>query len=109
MARTAAAGDRFGDEEAVRSIVTEALRGLPVRIFLFGSRARREARPGADIDVALLSRAPIPRHVLSRLREELEESNILASVDVVDLSETSPALREEVLREGREWTVSHRA
>lgn len=95
-----------GDLETVRRIVTTALRGQPARVFLFGSRARGDQRRTSDFDVAVLAAHPLPRGLLGRIREELEESRVPVPVDLVDLAEASAALREQVLREGREWTVS---
>lgn len=97
------------DEELVRRIVTEALRGRPVRIFLFGSRARGDASVASDFDVAILPEEPLSRDVLSRIRESLEESCLPVTVDLVDLTDAPAALRAQVLEEGREWIVSRRA
>lgn len=96
------------NEDLVRSIVTEGLQGHSVRVFLFGSRARGDARPGSDFDVALLAKEPLPRDKLSRIREALEESHVPVTVDLVDLGEAPAALRAHVLKEGLEWTVSAR-
>jgi len=38
----------------VRHLVLEYLRPWQVRVWLFGSRARGDASPGSDIDIALL-------------------------------------------------------
>lgn len=97
------------DEELVRRIVTDALRGHPVRIFLFGSRARGDASSVSDFDVAILSDEPLPREVLSRIRESLEESRLPVTVDLVDLTAAPATLRARVFEEGREWTGSRPA
>jgi hypothetical protein len=100
---------RAGDLEAVRRIVTQALHGLPVRVFLFGSRARGDDRAASDIDVALLSSTPLPRDLSSRLREALEESHVPVAIELLDLSEAPASLRRRVLEEGHEWTGSEPA
>jgi predicted nucleotidyltransferase len=76
-----------------------------VRVFLFGSRARADAAPFSDIDIALLASAPLPRALLSRLRDALEESAIPVRVDLVDLEVADPAFRRAVLAEAVEWTA----
>lgn len=96
------------DEGIVRTIVLRALDGVPVRVFLFGSRARGDARRGADFDIALLGEGPLPAQLLAQIRDELEESVVTVPVDLVDLGEAPASLREAVLREGREWTASPR-
>ncbi len=88
-----------------RDIVARELRGLPVRVFLFGSRARGASVAGSDIDIALLGETPLPRPLLSRMRESLEESAIPVRVDLVDLAVTDDLFRDAVLAEAVEWTV----
>lgn len=94
-----------GDLETVRRIVLEGLRGHDARVFLFGSRARGDERATSDIDVAVLPLTPLERGVIAAIRDELAESHVPFVVDLVDLSETSPALRERALEEGVEWTA----
>lgn len=91
--------------EETRRIVLDAIRGQEIHAYLFGSRARGDARPGSDIDVALDAYdAAVPKAPLALLRERLEESLIPFEVDVVDLADAPETLRAAVLREGREWT-----
>jgi predicted nucleotidyltransferase len=85
------------------SIVRRIVGPLPVRVFLFGSRALGTGRPTSDIDLALLSDDPLPADPVVRLKDEFEESTIPYTVDVIDLSQVDEPLREKVLREGREW------
>jgi hypothetical protein len=54
--------------------------------------------------VAVLPLEPLPPGLLSGIREALEESTVLPNVDLVDLTEAEPALREQVEREGVPWT-----
>lgn len=83
-----------------------ALRGHPVRVFLFGSRARGDEGAASDIDVGVLPLAPIPTGLLAGIREELDESRVPYVVELVDLREAPSGLRERALREGAEWTSS---
>lgn len=91
--------------DAARRIVLDQLAGRAVRVFLFGSRARGQAAPGSDIDIALLAPTRLPRALISRVRESLEESTIPLRVDVVDLAVADEAFRRAVLAEGVEWTA----
>lgn len=88
-----------------RDIVARELKGLRVRVFLFGSRAHGRPAPSSDIDIALLAETPLPRAVLGRIREAFEESTIPFRVDVVDLAAADEAFREAVLAEAVEWTA----
>ena len=89
--------------EEVRRIVLDGLKGKRARVYLFGSRAAGKAGKFSDIDVAILPLESMPPAWLSGIREALEESRVLHSVDVVDLSEATPAFRERVEREGVLW------
>ena len=91
------------DLALARKIVLDGLAGYAVRVFLFGSRAKGEADRVSDIDIAIWPQENIPLGVFAQIREALEESDILYHVDLVDLSETNPAFRERVLREGIPW------
>jgi len=91
--------------DEVRRLIARRLSGMNVRVILFGSRARGDARPFSDIDVALDGgEKPVPRAALSLLREDLEESHVPFGIDVVDLFSAEPSLREVVRREGKIWT-----
>jgi predicted nucleotidyltransferase len=83
------------------SIVRRIVGSLPVRVFLFGSRALGTGRPTSDIDLALLSDDPLPADLVARLKGEFEESTIPYTVDVIDLSQVDEPLRERVWRERR--------
>ncbi len=91
------------DLAKVKKIVLRRLRGHPARVYLFGSRARGDARHWSDIDVAVLARKPLPGGLLSEIREELEESSVPYTVDVVDLAEAGAQFRSGVEREGVLW------
>jgi len=88
----------------VRRIVLRALEGRKAQVFLFGSFARGDESRVSDIDVAVLPADPLPAGLLFLIQEELENSLSLYPVDLVDLSETSAAFRERVLKEGVQWT-----
>lgn len=87
----------------VRRIVTAGLGGRRARVYLFGSWAKGEGTRFSDIDVAVLPLDPLPQGTLSEIREALEESLVVYSVDLVDLSETAAEFREKIEREGVLW------
>lgn len=86
----------------LRRLLEEYFRGRKVRVILFGSRARGQARPGSDVDLAFLSEEDLSED-LWVLREILEESHFPYKVDLVDLSKASPVFRQQVERDGVVW------
>ncbi|MEI7580209.1 MAG: nucleotidyltransferase domain-containing protein [bacterium] len=86
-------------------LVALILKRIPsARIYLFGSRARKTYKEGADIDVAIFVGEKIPRSVIYALYDDISEARIPVEVDLVDLFEASPRLLDEVKRDGVEWT-----
>lgn len=96
------------DLDEVRRIVLSGLQGHRVRVYLFGSRAKGQGGTSSDIDVAVLPLEldALPEGLLSTIRESLEESRVPFMVDLLDLSQTDPAFRARVLREGVLWSDS---
>jgi predicted nucleotidyltransferase len=91
------------DLESVRQIILDALRGYRAKVWLFGSQATGRARLHSDIDVAILPLEPLPKLTLFNIRDALEESDVIRTVDVVDLSETDESFRQRVEKEGIQW------
>lgn len=75
-------------EEQIRSRLISLCEGLPCAIYLFGSRARKEARRGSDFDIGIEG---LDRSSFFRLKMEIEtwieESPIPHSIDLVDFSQ----------------------
>ncbi len=89
--------------DQIESVVLSRVKNLPVKVYLFGSRAKGEARPTSDVDIAILATGSIPPNLLSELRYLLEESNIPYKVDLVDLASVDDAFREQVIKYGVLW------
>ena len=91
------------DLQTTRQIVLKHLEGRRAKVWLFGSHATGQARLQSDIDVAILPLESLPRLTISNIREALEDSNIIRTVDVVDLSEADDRIRQRVMKEGALW------
>lgn len=86
------------------TLITIIRRHVPeAKIFLFGSRARGDYNPVSDIDIAIDAGHALPMYLLSDIREEVEESLIPFSVDIVDMYQISKELREQVMKDRVEW------
>ena len=91
------------DIQQIRQIIQGRLAKYPVRLFLFGSHATGRARYASDVDIAVLPERELPLDLLSQVREDLEQSNVLYKVDLVDISRTDEVFRQRVFAEGVEW------
>jgi len=69
-------------------------------IWGFGSKARGKARPGSDVDVAVLLDGEISLVEELRLRAEVVETLRRDDVDLVVLNQAPPLLRYEVIAAG---------
>ncbi len=87
----------------IREVILSRLKGYRFQLYLFGSQAKRQAGKTSDIDVGILPNTPLPKGLLSEIREELEESHIPYPVDLVDLSRSSPEFLQNVRKEGVIW------
>ena len=73
-------------DEVVREIVSRLVRYFqPDRIYLFGSAARGEDRPGSDLDFLVLLPDEAPGELLVSGREYECLAGILVPVDVVPI------------------------
>jgi predicted nucleotidyltransferase len=87
----------------LKDLVLAFLRGEPVKVILFGSRARGDNSPASDVDIGIIPRGMIDAAKLALLREKIEDSNIPYKVEVVDFSHTSASFKEEALKEALVW------
>lgn len=87
----------------VREIVMRQLRGVKVKVYLYGSWARQEERRTSDIDLAIWPEDPLPTGALSKLRSALEEATIPYPVEVTNLREADETFIQQVMKEGIEW------
>jgi len=84
-------------------MVLDALGAHDAEVWLFGSCARDETRQYSDIDIGILPRDELPPAFFALLAADIEDSDIVYDVDIVDLRGADPALVEEVRREGISW------
>jgi len=70
------------------------------RVILFGSRARGDAGPRSDVDLAVDAPGLAAREWL-RLTDMAEAADTLLKVDLVRLDEAPPELRARIEAEGR--------
>ena len=73
------------------------------KVYLFGSRARKEHTQGADIDLALDNNKPIDLNVMYKIKNKIEESTIPLFVDLIDINKADKKIKKEIQDEGILW------
>ena len=91
-------------EQDKRMLIEIILTHLPdAKILLFGSRARKDNTPESDIDIAVDNKNKIELYMLGRIKEDVEESTIPFSVDIVDLRDVSEDFKNQILKNNVVW------
>lgn len=86
-------------EAFIRACLRKHLGEVPV--WLYGSRARGDAAWHADYDLWI--DADVPRATLSAVEQEIEDSFVPFSVDLVTTPQLTGAFGERVRREAKPW------
>lgn len=81
----------------VNAILQTHVPDLPV--WAFGSRVTGKARPYSDLDLALITKKPLPLAQRAALAEAFSESDLPWKVDLVDWATTSHAFRRIIERD----------
>jgi uncharacterized protein len=83
------------------SLITHIRQSIPdlIALYRFGSQAKGTARPGSDIDLAVLAHNPIPNLRRFELAQELA-IQLHRDVDLVDLRTASTVMRMQVISTG---------
>lgn len=92
------------EKETKQKIINLISALLPdVKIYLFGSRARKTHRRSSDIDIALDAGHPLPREIVDEVISIFSATNIMEKIEVVDLHQVSQEMRNTILKEGILW------
>ncbi|MGP8320413.1 MAG: nucleotidyltransferase domain-containing protein [Methanosarcinaceae archaeon] len=70
------------------------------RIFLFGSRAKGDARETSDFDIAVDAGSKISLGVIARIKDEIDELRTLKSIDIIDLNRVNPKFKTIIRKSG---------
>ncbi|MFT5206781.1 MAG: putative nucleotidyltransferase [Candidatus Omnitrophota bacterium] len=87
----------------IRDEVLLALEKQPVRVFLFGSRARSDHNRTSDVDIGLMPRSGFDMHCITQLKYKLETINTPYKVEVVNFDEVSEDFKREALKDIVLW------
>ncbi len=86
------------NDASLSEYIRKAVPGL-IALYQFGSQAKGTARPASDIDLAILSREPMPNLRRFELAQELA-TQLHCDVDLVDLRTASAVMKVQVLSTG---------
>lgn len=86
---------------SIRRVVESVVRAVdPTRVILYGSRARGDARDNSDYDLAVVFPQDRRNRWIRFLADYDDAALTLLPVDLLDLSEASEPLREQISKEG---------
>lgn len=88
--------------ELVLKLAVRPLQGFSAKVYAFGSRVRGSHHPFSDLDLIFdddVSNQKIPLSVISKIRENLEESSLPIKVDLVRKSELAKSYLSSVEKE----------
>lgn len=85
--------------DEIGAVLRRHLPGADYHAYLFGSRARGNARPMSDWDIGMVGPTPVRGALLEEIREDFEELRTLHRVDVVDLATTTEGFQTRALRD----------
>jgi len=68
-------------------------------VWAFGSRAKWTAKPYSDLDLAIITEAPLPSGESAALADDFSESDLPWKVDVVDWAVTTETFRQIIARD----------
>ena len=70
-----------------------------LEVWAFGSRARHTAKPYSDLDLALITDAPMSLAQMAQIHTAFEGSDLPIRVDIVDWAATGEAFRAIIARD----------
>lgn len=93
------------EEKYKKQILTIIRKHFPSgAIYLFGSRARRSNWPESDVDIALDFGRMIDYSVIARIKEDLENTTIPFTFDVLDVHDVGVEMQESIEKEKVLWS-----
>ncbi len=92
-------------EDKYKELLIEIIgKYLPdARIWLFGSRARRTNKPGADFDIAIDAGRVLTLLEIGDIKEAIEESSIPVFVDIVDIRNVEDDFLNQIKQDWIVW------
>ncbi|KKQ89610.1 MAG: Toxin-antitoxin system, toxin component family protein [Berkelbacteria bacterium GW2011_GWA2_38_9] len=93
-------------ESQIQNIIFKHLPAKDYQVFVFGSRATGRAKKWSDYDIGIQGKKPLALQILSKIDEDLEESDIPYLVDVVDFSQVRDKFKQFALKNIKLWKTN---
>lgn len=90
-------------EASIRQAVAKHINLDTCYVLLIGSGATGQRQRASDYDIGLYQGKEIPLRTIGLIREELEESRIPVTVDIVDFSTVSDEFKRLALATAKVW------
>lgn len=87
---------RAADWQELRRLLNRIEPGW--RVLAFGSRARFQAKPHSDLDLAIVAPQALSLAEMADLQELFGSSDLTFKVDVLDMAAATQAMRDEVMK-----------
>ncbi len=84
-------------KKEILNTISKYLDTSKYRVFFFGSRVSGTNNQYSDIDVGIEGHNEIPREIMSKIKEDIENLPILYKIEVVDFKKVSSDFREVAL------------
>lgn len=68
------------------------------QVFFFGSRVTGAGDNRSDIDIGIEGKEPIPLEILSKIKEDVDQLNILYKIEIVDFTKVDPKFKKVALK-----------
>jgi predicted nucleotidyltransferase len=81
--------------ELLNKLCLTPLKLINTKVWIFGSRARGDYKKFSDIDL-LFDNSKVPKAVIGKIIEDLENSNLPYKVDLVAESDLAESYRDQV-------------
>lgn len=82
----------------ITAIVKKHVHDDSARLFVFGSYATGNQKHYSDVDIGIDAGTPLEIMIIARIKDELEESNLPVTVDVVDFARAKASFKKVALQ-----------
>lgn len=87
----------------LKDLILSELKNEKVKVFIFGSRARRDNYIASDVDIGYIPSNNFDTKKIALLKEKIDNSNIPYKVEIVNFDHVSEDFKNEALKNIEIW------